>query len=196
MTGYILSILGIVVAGMLIDIIMPTGSINKYIKGIYSIFVVAVLVSPIVKLLNKTQNLTVSYKEYVTDVDLLNYIYKMRVKSLETNLETILNEEGFSNVDIILEFSIENDELKYNSCKVSLKNLVISADKQHINKYEFIKTTIKKNTNLADERIIIDEWKREKTNDKMAGKTQKYKTYWNLYCHYFYCYYTTNLSFN
>ena len=36
MTGYILSILGIVIAGVLIDVIMPSGKINKYIKSIYS----------------------------------------------------------------------------------------------------------------------------------------------------------------
>ncbi|MBQ8614967.1 MAG: stage III sporulation protein AF, partial [Clostridia bacterium] len=64
MTGYILSILGIVVAGVFIDIIVPSGSINKYIRGIYSIFVVAVLVSPIMKLLNKTNDFTIKYEDY------------------------------------------------------------------------------------------------------------------------------------
>ena len=43
MTGYILSVLGIVIAGVFMDVILPSGTIAKYIKGIYSIFVVAVL---------------------------------------------------------------------------------------------------------------------------------------------------------
>ena len=41
MTSYILSILGIIVAGLLIDVIVPNGTISKYIKSIYSIFVVS-----------------------------------------------------------------------------------------------------------------------------------------------------------
>ena len=156
MTGYILSILGIIVAGVVIDIIIPSGQINKYIKAIYSIFVVAVLISPLVQFLSKTQDFKISYIEHKTDTELLKYIYTARVKSAEESIENILKNEGLSGVDIILEFSIQNEKLEYNSCKVNLKKLVISSDKQHINKYEFIKKIIKENTNLTDERIIIN----------------------------------------
>lgn len=158
MNGYVLSVLGIVVAGVFIDIIIPTGTISKYIRSFYSIFVVAVLISPVVKFLNKQQSLTIKYEEYILNDDLLNYIYSSRATNLENNLESNLEKEGFKNIDINLTFSIENNELKYNSCKVNIKNLVISPDKLHINKYEFIKETIKNNTNLTDEEIIIDEW--------------------------------------
>lgn len=157
MNGYLLSILGIVVAGIFIDIIIPVGTINKYIRSIYSIFVVAVLISPVVNLLNKNHKFTVVYENYEINENLLNYIHSMRATSLETNLEKTLENEGFKNIDINLTFSIENNELKYISCKVNIKNLVISPDKLHINKYEFIKETIKKITNLTDEEIIIDE---------------------------------------
>lgn len=157
MTGYILSILGIVVAGIFIDIIVPSGKINKYIKSIYSIFVVAVILSPLITLLCKKQDFVVKYEDYQLNDGLINFIYEMRASSLETNLENALKEEGFSNIDIVLTFSSENNELKYNSCKINLKNLVIDKDKQHINKYEFIKKLVKKNTNLSDEEITIDE---------------------------------------
>ena len=64
MAGYIMSILGIVVAGVFIDIIVPSGSINKYIRSIYSVFVVAVLISPIIKFLNKNKDFTIKYQNY------------------------------------------------------------------------------------------------------------------------------------
>jgi len=158
MTGYILSILGIVIAGVFIDIIIPSGTISKYIKSIYSIFVVAVLIAPITKFLNKHHDFTLKYEEYNVNEKLLDYIYSMRATSLENNLKKTLEMEGFKNIDINLTFSIENNELKYNLCRVNLKNMVISADKLHINKYEFIKNVVKENTNLTDEEIIIDEW--------------------------------------
>ena len=157
MVGYILSVLGIIVAGVFIDIIIPSGTINKYIKSIYSIFVVAVLVSPIIKIMTKTKDFTVKYQDYEINENLLNYIYEKQVSSHETSIENILHEEGFQNVDIILNFSIDNDKLQYNSCSINLKNLVISADKQHINKYEFIKNVVKENTDLTYEEILIDE---------------------------------------
>jgi len=157
MSGYILSILGIVVAGIFIDIIVPNGSINKYIRSVYSIFVIAVLVSPIVKFLNKKHDITIHYEDYKINSNLLNYIYSMRADSVEKNIETELNKEGFSNIDIILNFSIENDELSYISCQINLKNMVINADKQHINKYEFIKKIVQEYTNLTEEEIIFNE---------------------------------------
>lgn len=155
MTSYILSVLGIVVAGVFIDVIVPSGSINKYIKGIYSIFVVATLISPITKLINKDFNF--NYALIQTDEKLLNYLYQHRADAMEKELISYFESEGFSNVDINLSYSISNDEIEYNTCEINLKNLVISADKQHINKYEFIKNTIKKATNLTDEEILINE---------------------------------------
>ena len=68
MTGYILSILGIVVAGVFIDIVIPSGTISKYIKGMYSIFVVAVLLSPIMKLMTKTHDFTIKFNNVEVSV--------------------------------------------------------------------------------------------------------------------------------
>ena len=79
MAGYILSILGIVIAGIIIDIIVPSGNINKYIKSIYAIFVVAVILSPLINYLSKEHDLTLHYDDYQVSEQLLNYISKDRV---------------------------------------------------------------------------------------------------------------------
>lgn len=157
MAGYILSILGIVIAGIIIDIIVPSGNINKYIKSIYAIFVVAVILSPLINYLSKEHDLTLHYDDYQVSEQLLNYISKQKVTSLEQEIENTLNEEGFSNVDIKINYSIENNELSLNSCTVNLQNLVIVADKQHINKYEFIIEVVEEHTNLTEEVIIFYE---------------------------------------
>ena len=158
MTSYILSILGIIVAGLLIDVIVPNGTISKYIKSIYSIFVVAVLINPIFTLVKKAEDFTLRYQDITTDQKLLEYIYLQRIDALESEIENTLNQEGFLNVDIILNYSIENDNLSYSTCVVNLKNVAINEDKQHINKYEFIKSVVKEKTNLTYEEIIINEW--------------------------------------
>ena len=157
MNGYILSILGIIVAGIIIDIIIPSGTINKYIKSIYSIFVVAVLLMPLMKFLNSNQGFQLSYVDYELQENLINYIFKSRVDSLETNIEEYLSGEGFAQIDIKLEYSIENNEIIYNSCHVNLQNLSITEDKQHINKYEFIKEVVNSYTNLNSWEILINE---------------------------------------
>lgn len=157
MKGYILSILGIVIAGILIDVIVPSGSVNKYVKSIYSIFVVAVILNPLITLISKSKNLSLNYVDYELDKELISYIYTERTVKLEEDIENYLAKEGFANIDIVFNFSIEKNELIYNSCEVNLKNLVIASDKQHINKYEYIMEVVQSYTNLTDEEIIINE---------------------------------------
>lgn len=158
MSGYILSILGIVLLGIIIDVIVPSGNINKYIKSVFSIFVVAVIVSPVVKFISNKNGIKLDYNNYELDKDLVEFIYEKRVNNEENKIETYLSDEGFNKVDINIEFSINNNELEYLSCNVNLNKLVISADKQHINKYEFIKDVVKDFTNLTEEEIVIYEW--------------------------------------
>lgn len=157
MSGYILSILGIVIVGVFVDIIVPSGAINKYIKSIYSIFVVAVLISPVINFISKKHDFTLHYEDYEVSEKLLNFIHTKKVNQTEINIEKELDNEGFSNIDIIINFSIKDNELIYNSCSVNLENLVIESDKQHINSYEFIKEVVGKHTNLTYEEIIFNE---------------------------------------
>lgn len=158
MIGYILSILGIVMAGIIIDLIIPSGSISKYIKSVYSIFIVAVLIMPLINFLNNNNGFNLAYKDYELQESLLTFIHKNRVESLEKTIEQNLTAHGIENVDIEIKFSLENNELNYISCKVNLINVAISADKQHINKYEFIKDVVSNFTNLSSKEIIFNEW--------------------------------------
>ena len=157
MSGYILSILGVVLLGIIIDVIIPSGNINKYIKSIFSIFIVAVIISPVVKFLSNKNDFKLDYNNYEIDQELVQYIYKKRVENEEKKIEQHVQSEGFEGIDIVLDFSINNNEIEYNSCNINLENLVISADKQHINKYEFIKNLVIDYTNLTKEEILIYE---------------------------------------
>jgi stage III sporulation protein AF len=157
MSGYILSILGIVLIGVIIDVIVPSGSINKYIKSVFSIFVVAVIISPVVTFISNKNGIKIDYSNYEMDNKLIEYIFEKRTENEEIKIENYLRDEGFDKVDIKLNFSINNNELEYISCQINLSKLVISADKQHINKYEFIKEIVKDFTNLTDEEIVINE---------------------------------------
>ena len=160
MKGYILSILGIVIAGIFIDIIVPDGTINKYIKSIFSIFVVAVLISPLIKFLSNKDIYTLHYDDYQINEKLIGYINNQTIKSIENKIKNTLEQEGFSGIDINLNYSTNNNEIIINFCEINLKNLSITSDKQNINKYEFISGVVKENTNLAEEVILFYEWKK------------------------------------
>ena len=157
MAGYILSILGIVIAGVFIDIIIPSGTISKYIKSIYAIFVLAVIITPIIKFFNNNQGFNLQYQEYEINQNLINYIQTNKIATIENDITLELENEGLFNIDIIINYSIDNNELSINSCTINLENLVISSDKQHINKYEIIKEIVREHTDLTDEEMIFYE---------------------------------------
>jgi len=149
--------------GVIIDVIIPSGNISKYIKSVFSIFVVAVIISPVVNFLSNKNGIKLEYDNYEMDKQLIEYIFAKRTENEENKIEIYLKDNGFNGIDINLNYSINNNELEYISCTINLKNLVISADKQHINKYEFITKSVKDFTNLTDEEIVIDEWKRKES---------------------------------
>lgn len=157
MSGYILTILGIVLAGILIDIIVPTGKINKYIKSIFAIFVVAVILMPVVKFIAKSDEITINYTDYEIEQNLMDYIFSSRVTAYENEIIEVLENNGLSNIDIKINYSINSNELSLNSCEVNLKNMTSSNIEMHNNRYEFIAETIKEIINLTDEVIIFYE---------------------------------------
>ena len=157
MSVYILTILGIVLAGILIDIIVPTGKINKYIKSIFAIFVVAVILMPVVKFIAKSDEITINYTDYEIEQNLMDYIFSSRVTAYENEIIEVLENNGLSNIDIKINYSINSNELSLNSCEVNLKNMTSSNIEMHNNRYEFIAETIKEITNLTDEVIIFYE---------------------------------------
>ena len=50
MTAWLLSIVGVVFLGVMVDIISPSGKTGGFIKSMFAIFLVYVVITPIVKL--------------------------------------------------------------------------------------------------------------------------------------------------
>ena len=157
MKAYIISILGITLCGVLIEIILPSGQTSKYIKSIYAIFVVAVILNPVINFFSKTNNVDLNYNNFEISDKLLNYISTQKVEAVKQSIIAELNQNGASNIDLNLNFTHENNELVYKSCVVNLKNLVYQPADKHISKYELIIKVVKQHTNLTDEVIIFDE---------------------------------------
>ena len=53
MTAWIFSIIGIIFLGVMLEIVIPDGKTNSFIKSIYSIILMFVIVNPIIKIFNK-----------------------------------------------------------------------------------------------------------------------------------------------
>ena len=108
MSGWLMGIVGVVSLGVLIEILLPEGENSKYIRGIFSIIVIFVIISPLPKLAKgdyikgftspkAETEINVSYYDSVKD-DIQNKI--------KDNLKEKLDKAGYND----LSYSIQFDE--------------------------------------------------------------------------------------
>ena len=88
MKSWILNIVGIVFIGVIIEIILPDGKSNTFIKHIFNIFMLFVIVAPITKIVNNG----LSYINNTVEMD-NQYIYQInleKINSLEVDIKNEL----------------------------------------------------------------------------------------------------------
>lgn len=159
-SGWILSILGVVILGVLVDIIVPEGRINKYIKSVFTIFTVFVVFMPIANALNGGIDLSgLIYNETAGEID-YEFLDKTKT-SMENQLalmcEKALEDGGFLECDVTIYLNLLESEFSVDKVEINLEDLVISTNIPHINKYTEIKAIIKNTISVTEENIILYE---------------------------------------
>ncbi len=67
MSGWILSVTAVICLTVLMDIVMPDGQMNKYVKGITSLIVVFVVVSPLASIFKGEFDFSLKSEEFKND---------------------------------------------------------------------------------------------------------------------------------
>ncbi len=105
-SDWVLSIVGVVLITLLVDVLLPEGETNKYVKSIFSVVTVLLIVSPFPKILHGDVTfLPPPETQIETDADFLEYLYDVKVKTLTKDLEKRLLQEGY---DVTLRLQCEN----------------------------------------------------------------------------------------
>lgn len=153
---WILSIAGIICISVIVELILPEGQMNKYIKGIFSFIVILVIIMPIPKLIGSNFDFSniLNYENSV-NVD-EDYIYQLNLNKLnllKEDIETEINKHGYENVSVYINCNIFENKMNIKSITVDLNSLVISENAEHKDI-----TKIKKDiTNIILSFIQIDE---------------------------------------
>ncbi len=142
--GWVLSILGIVVLGAVIDLILPSGRMNKYIKSVFAAVTVLIVILPLPSLVkNGCSPDGVLLGENVQLQDkYINYAEELKKKSLINGLKSALEADGIKLGEVYVEgdFSLAAPEIK--SVKINLSQVVIVGQSEHINKYELLRNKV------------------------------------------------------
>lgn len=119
MTAWLMSIVGITALGVLLEILLEDGETSKYVKGVFAIAVVLVIVAPLPKLLNKEWTFDSVFKmnEFSYDRQFVEEIESKLDDSKQEILVKKLEDEGIK-VDDLIVYRTEQGEVCLVRCKI------------------------------------------------------------------------------
>ena len=109
MSAWLIGIVGVVSLGVLIEVLLPEGENSTYIKGIFSIIVIFVIISPLPKLAKGEKLDGFSPTGNIIEID-EEYYYSVKDSvqlSVKENLEKKLKEKGYNDLSIDIQFDEE-----------------------------------------------------------------------------------------
>lgn len=132
-SAWVLSIACIICLSVLVELILPSGQMNKYIKGIFSFFVLFVIISPIPKLLNLNINgdSFLDYGFVQVDEDYIAQLNMDKLTALTESTESAIAARGYENSIVSLEADIFSTSFKVKSATIDLSRLVITSSAKH-----------------------------------------------------------------
>lgn len=135
-SSWIISIAGVIVLSVLIELILPDGQMNKYIKSIFSFVIVFVIISPLPKLLK--QDITFSEffdsdQSFSIDTNYLEQVNLNKLVASQQQIENQCLDAGYKNVKVYINADIHSGAMVVQSVYVDLSELVLSSTAEHTN---------------------------------------------------------------
>ena len=163
LSTWILSIAGVVCLSVIVELVLPEGQMNRYIKGTFSFIIILVIILPLPNLLGQKIDLgnIFSYDEIKVDDDYLYQLNLDKINSLKEKIEKEVLDHGYQNVSIYINCNIFENSLTFKSITVELENLVISENAEHKNITKIkkdITSIIKSYIEIDEEAILYDGW--------------------------------------
>lgn len=147
--SWLLGLVGITLLSVLVDILLPEGQTNKFIKGIFSILVVFTLITPIIKLKNADFDFSTIFAQNQISVSesFLQKANDREVEKLGESLESELSKNG-----------IKIEKLVLNVKDGNINNIEnVSVKTTQTEKSETIKEIISNRLSIDESLIIVYE---------------------------------------
>lgn len=152
MSAWLISIVGIIFLGVMIDILYPNGRTNAFCKSIFGVFSVFVLINPILKFdVNKIKNIG---NQFVNEELLMN-LNSSQEESFRLKVEGLLKSNNIEGVDVEIRGKSENNGFEIENIYIDLSELVLTKNVTNINKYEVITNIILESIDIDPGRIVV-----------------------------------------
>lgn len=135
--GWIAGIVGAVIATTIIDLMMAEGETKKFIKGIASLLILAVIIAPLPALINNDFKLiedTAADEKPGEDLmeDYLRRVYLHRYKNYELAIQNKLKAKGMDEVIVRIDIAHEGGQIVIKSVNVDTSKMVLTGNSTNI----------------------------------------------------------------
>jgi len=145
MSGWLLSIAGIVIIGALIEVLLTDSSIHKFVRSIYAFFMLFVIAQPIPAFFRDTVAVVGAGATIELDIALIEKINSQTATAVQRNTMIALETAGFSGVIV----TVETDT----NANFRIKAIYINALAQDIDKKPDIIKIVSQVANVSEEVI-------------------------------------------
>lgn len=126
MSAWVMSIVGVICLGILLEIVLPQGKSAKYVKGAFSLLVIFVIASPLPTLLKKDWKMDFSGEQFSVDSVFVQQTKDMFINEVQQEAEEFLALNGY---DATVKAELDKDSInKICRIDVSLRVGVHDAD--------------------------------------------------------------------
>ncbi len=156
-SSWILGIAGIVLVGVLVEVLLPQGKLNKLLKSFVAVATILVIVSPLKNIDPNTLDFSKLFDPIKIDNNFVEERQKGMIISLQEEIEKNLNSNGYLNVKVKIDGVVSAEKCEIKNVFVDLENLVLLDEKLNIDKYTNIVAIIQKSIDVNKEDIIFYE---------------------------------------
>ena len=154
MKTWILSIVGVIFLNIMLDIVSPEGKTNAFIKSIFIIMFMYVILSPIIRLIKNVED--IDYSKYFIAIEGIsnNEETEQIISELQLKIQEYIAKNGINGVNVKIDGRVSNNEVDISNVNVDLSNIVLNIKDKHINKYKLITELIMDIVEVGEEQII------------------------------------------
>jgi len=135
-SSWVISIVGVVLLSLIADIMLPEGQLNKYIKSIFAIITVFVIVSPLPTIFSnfeqQADDFFIPNEEFVLNEDFLEELRFEKQREKENLLKVVFEQNGFKNVGISVVCDNQSVVFEIKTICLDIKKVVIQNEDKNI----------------------------------------------------------------
>lgn len=163
-SSWVISIAGICLLSVLMDLIMPDGKMGSCIKSVFSYAIALVVILPLPNVFKNEFSIDDIFSE--TDFEIQDsYIYNVNQARLDKWTECInddLTNQGIYGVVVSISANIFEVNMVVDAVYVDLYNVVISDENKNINIKTEVVGVVLKYLEISKDKVVFYEWQKRK----------------------------------